>query len=73
MSNRHQGMHLNADASAIYKMLDSGEWGVWCDMPNLRPGQSITVTTRSGQTKLEKLDRLFWHDDDSDLSLWSLR
>lgn len=62
---------MNSGASATYARLDDGSWGVWTDLQNLRPGQSVTVTTRSGQTRLERLGRLIWKDDN--LSLWSLK
>lgn len=69
--SEYAGMRMNAEASCTYKRLDDGQWGVWTDLQNLRRGQSITVTTRSGETKVEKLDRMIWTD--GKLSLWSLK
>lgn len=71
MSNRHAGMRMNAEASCTYKRLSDGSWGCWTDLQNLRPGQSVTVTTYNGQTKLERLKKLEWTD--GKLSLWSLK
>lgn len=69
--SRHSGMRMNADASATYKKLDDGTWGVWTDLQDLRPGKSITVTTRSGQPRLEKLASQVWTD--GRLSLWRIK
>ena len=63
-------MRMNAGASATYKKLDDGTWGVWTDL-DCRPGQTITVTTTKGRTRAEKLDKKLWTD--GSISLWSLR
>lgn len=47
-------MRFNTDASATYKKLDNGTWGVWTYL-ELRPGQSVRITTRSGQKRLERV------------------
>lgn len=65
-------MRKNADASASYKKLDDGDWGVWTDLPDLKKGQRITVTSREGHTKLEKLTELIWKKEDGSLSLWKI-
>lgn len=67
----YEGIRKNADASATYKKLNSGEWGCWTDLPDLKPGQRITVTAKNGHTRLERLARLI-HQGDG-YSLWSLQ
>ena len=64
-------MRMNKDASAVYKKLDDGTWGVWTDLMDLRPGQSITVTTKAGVPRLEKLGSRIWTD--GKLSLWRIK
>lgn len=64
-------LRMNRDASATYKQLEDGSWGCWTDLQGLAPGKSITVTTNSGATKLERLKKQIWTN--GSLSLWSLR
>jgi hypothetical protein len=63
---------MNADSSATYKQLEDGSWAVWTDREDCRPGQSITVTTASGVTKLEKLKRQIGKSRDGKLFLWAI-
>jgi hypothetical protein len=61
-------MRMNADASATYtKLRDSDEWGVTLHDMEGSPGQRVTVTTKAGRTKLEKLDELIYSGDDYEL------
>lgn len=64
-------MRQNDGASAKYKKLDDGTWGVWLDAVEGRPGQTVGVTTAGGEVKSEKLARLIWSKPG--LQLWSLR
>ena len=58
-------MRFNKDASATYKKLADGSWGVWTDL-DLKPGKTVTVTTAGGETKTEKLRKLLGHSRDGD-------
>jgi hypothetical protein len=59
MVARRTTMRMNADCSATYtKLRDSDEWGVTLHDMEGSPGQRVTVTTRGGKTKLERLDEM---------------
>lgn len=60
-------MRYNADAGGTYKLLDDGSWGVWLDIEYSK-GKTVTVTTKGGQTRAEKLKELIWTD--GKLWLW---
>jgi hypothetical protein len=60
-------MRFNDGASATYKQLDDGTWGCYLHDMEGSPGQRVTVTTRAGRTKLEKLDELIYSGDDYEL------
>lgn len=65
-------MRYNADASATYKMLDDGTWGVWLSDTEGRVGKTISVTTSRGKVKAEKLAEKLWQSTDGKLSLWRI-
>lgn len=61
-------MRMNADCSASYmKLRDSDEWGVTLHDMEGAPGQRVTVTTRAGRTKLERLSSLVYAGDGYEL------
>lgn len=44
-----------------YTKLRSGSWGIR-STSKIEAGQSVTVTKKSGETKLETIDRVIWTD-----------
>ena len=48
-----------ASASATYAKLKDGTWGVRC-AAGVQPGATVTVTKRSGESKVETVDRVLW-------------
>lgn len=67
-----ENMRTNADASATYKRLEDGSWAVWADREDCKPGQSITITTSTGSTKLEKLKSQIGASRDRKHFLWTI-
>ena len=66
-------MRMNADASCTYKKDEkTGEWLVWVRDLEGRPGQSVSVATRTGKVNLEKLVEKVWEKPDGSLSLWKI-
>ena len=45
-----------------YTKLRSGDWGVRSDQA-LKVGDAVTVTTKSGKTKTEKILKVIWTDN----------
>lgn len=45
-----------------YTKLKSGDWGIRSDQA-IKEGQSITVTTKAGQAKTEKVKKVVWTDN----------
>ena len=43
-----------------YTKLKSGEWGVRV-VGDAKRGQTVTVTTKAGKTKTERIDAVLWH------------
>lgn len=63
-------------SSATYKKLRDGTWGVWIMNPSVsvQPGDKVTVTKKSGETKVETVCMVIatMSRDDSSLVLASI-
>lgn len=52
----------NTTAAATYAKLKDGSWGVRSTSP-VKPGAVITVTKKSGDSKMETISRVLWSGD----------
>jgi hypothetical protein len=70
-------MRKNVDAGATYTLLKDdeheGSWAVWLNaLPEseIGKGKRVSVTTKSGNVRLERLVEQLWVNDDGSLQLW---
>lgn len=69
----YEGLRRNADCYASYTPLADGSFGAWInDTAELRRGQKITVTTKGGSTRPERLDTYLHTTEDGQYQLWTL-
>lgn len=52
-----------ATAGVTYTKLRDGSWGLRGPAAALKPGASVTVAKRSGETKTETVGRVLWTGD----------
>jgi len=48
--------------TATYTKLRTGAWGVRVPSGRVQPGDTVTVTTRAGERKIEEIERVVWTD-----------
>jgi hypothetical protein len=48
---------------ATYAKLRDGSWGVRVQGGGVEPGETVTVTKKSGETKVERIGRVLWNGD----------